>query len=372
MKLQRHGLVAALLAASALLLAGCGSDPVPAGGGAGAPAAGGPAVDCGGKENLSAEGSSAQKNAMDAFVQAYQAACPGHNVAYNPTGSGAGIKQFSAGLVDFGGSDSPLSQEKGEVAAAAERCQGNPAWNLPLVFGPVALAYKIEGVTNLVLTAEVAAKLFNGQITTWNDPAIAALNPGVDLPDTPVKVIYRSDESGTTDNVQQYLAAASKGAWTQGTGKKFNGGVGSGAEKSSGVAQAVAATEGSISYVELSFAQDAKLSIARIDSGSGPVELTAENVGKAIEGAKVIGSGNDLVIDLKGVYAEPAPGSYPLILATYEIVCSQGYDADTAKAVKAFLTVAATTGQANLADAGYAPLPASFQEKLLTAVTAIA
>src|SRR5690606_14174789 len=113
-KLQRHVLVAALLAASALLLDGGGGVPVPAGGGAGAPAAGGPAVDCGGKENLSAEGSSAQKNAMDAFVQAYQAACPGHNVAYNPTGSGAGIKQFSAGFVDFGGSDSPLSQEKGE------------------------------------------------------------------------------------------------------------------------------------------------------------------------------------------------------------------------------------------------------------------
>lgn len=372
MKLQRHGAVVALLAAGALLVAGCGSDPAqPAGGAGAAPAAGGAAVDCSGKKNLNGEGSSAQKNAIDAFIQAYQAACAGSNVAYNPTGSGAGVKQFNAGLVDFGGSDSALSKDKGEVDAAAQRCKGNPAWNLPLVFGPVALTYKLNGVTDLTLNGEVAAKLFNGQITTWNDPAIAALNPGKTLPATPVKVVYRSDESGTTDNVQQYLTAASKGAWTQGAGKKFTGGVGSGAEKSAGVAQAVAATEGSISYVELSFAQDAKLSIAKIDSGSGAVELSTATVGKAIEGAKVSGTGNDLVIDLKSVYGQPAAGSYPLILATYEIVCSKGYDADTAKAIKAFLLTAATTGQASLEDAGYAPLPASFQTKLVTAINAI-
>ncbi|MGD9988831.1 phosphate ABC transporter substrate-binding protein PstS [Pseudonocardia sp.] len=371
MKLQRHGLVVALAAAGAILLAACGSDPNAGGSGAGGTSsANSPAVDCNGKAGLTAEGSSAQKNAMDVFAQAYQAKCANSKIAYNPTGSGAGVKQFTAGLVDFGGSDSALSST--ETGPAATRCQSNPAWNLPLVFGPVAIAYNVAGADSLTLDGEVAAKIFNGQIKSWNDPAIAALNSGVTLPATPVNVVFRSDDSGTTDNFQKYLKASSKGAWTQDAGKKFTGGVGSGAQGSAGVAQAIAATEGSIGYVELSFAQDNKLGMAKIDSGSGPVELTDANVGKAIAGVTVTGQGNDLTLDLTKTYAQPPAGSYPLFLATYEIVCSKGYDAATATAVKSFLTVAATDGQANLAAAGYAPLPAEFQQKLLTAIQAIA
>lgn len=374
MKTKRHGAVLGLIAAGALLLTACGSDDNTTAGGGSTSAAGQSStpVECGGKSNLTGEGSSAQKNAIDTFVQAYQQQCSGSNVAYNAQGSGAGVKQFIGGQVDFAGSDSPLSESKGEVASAAERCKGNPAWNLPLVFGPVALGYKLEGVTDLVLNAEVAAKIFNGGVKKWNDPAIAALNSGASLPDKDIKVVYRSDESGTTDNFQLYLETASKGAWTQGAGKQFKGGVGEGKEKSAGVAQAAGSVDGAITYVELSFAQDNKLSIAKIDNGSGPVELTDETVGKAIDGAQVKGTGNDLVLDLKSIYGSSTAGAYPLLLATYEIVCSKGYDADTAKAVKAFLTVAATTGQEGLADAGYAPLPKAFQDKLLTAIKAIA
>ncbi|MDN5916410.1 MAG: phosphate ABC transporter substrate-binding protein PstS [Pseudonocardia sp.] len=369
MKSQRPGAaLAAVLAAAALVLSACGSDPNPGAAAAGA-AAPGPPVDCSGKPNLTAEGSSAQKNAMDVFTQAYQQKCPGANVAYNPTGSGAGVKQFTAGLVDFGGSDSALKDS--EIAAAAKRCNGNPAWNLPMVFGPVAISYKLNGVTDLTLDGPTTAKIFSGQITTWNDPAIAALNQGVALPATPIKVVFRSDESGTTDNFQQYLQASSKGAWTKGDGKTFAGGVGSGAQKSSGVAQAVASTEGAISYVELSYAQDNKLSMAKIDNGSGPVELNDQTVGKAIEAAKVSGQGNDLKLDLDSVYGSTAAGEYPLILATYEIVCSKGYDPATSTAVKAFLTTAANEGQANLDDAGYAKLPDAFKQKLTTAIQAI-
>jgi phosphate transport system substrate-binding protein len=369
-KLKRHGAVLAMVAAAALALTACGSNPTPAGGGGGG-ASTGPAVDCGGKQNLSAEGSSAQKNAIDVFVQAYQQKCSGANVAYNPTGSGAGVKQFNAGLVDFGGSDSALNAANGEVAAAQTRCKGNPAWNLPMVFGPVALGYNVPGVTDLVLNGEVAAKIFNGGIKTWNDPAIAALNSGKTLPAQPISVIYRSDQSGTTDNFQQYLTAAGKGAWTQAAGKTFNGGVGTGSQGSAGVAQAISGTPGTIGYIELSYAQDNKLAMAQLDSGSGPVALTDDSVGKAISGAKVTGEGNDLRLDLKSVYGANTAGAYPLLLATYELVCSKGYDAPVAQAVKAFLTTAATAGQANLPAAGYAPLPAEFQTKLLTAVQAI-
>ena len=126
----------------------------------------------------------------------------------------------------------------------------------------MALAFNIDGVDNLVLNGETAAKIFNGQITTWNDPAIAALNEGAALPDTPITVFFRSDSSGTTDNFQQYLQAASNGIWTQGAGSDFTGGVGQGAKGSAGVAQAVATTPGSITYVETSFADQNQLKSA--------------------------------------------------------------------------------------------------------------
>jgi phosphate transport system substrate-binding protein len=367
-KIKRHGAALGLLAVGALLLTACGSDNNAPG--ASSTAASTP-VECGGKPKLSAEGSSAQKNAIDNFVQKYKAACSGVDLAYNPTGSGAGVKQFLAKQVDFGGSDSPLDAAKGEVDSAKKRCDGNDAWNLPLVFGPVAVSYNVSGVTDLVLTGETIAKIFNGGIKKWNDPAIAALNSGKSLPDKAITVIYRSDESGTTDNFQKYLDTAGKGAWTQGAGKAFKGGVGEGKDKSAGVAAATKSADGAVTYVEWSYAQDNKLAIAKIDTGSGPIELTTDTVGKAIDGAKIKGTGNDLILDLKSLYGATAAGSYPLVLATYELVCSKGYDADTLKAVKAFLTVAATTGQAGLADAGYAPLPKAFQDKLLTAIKAL-
>jgi phosphate transport system substrate-binding protein len=371
-KLNRTGGLLAATAVSALLLSACGSDPGAGGGatsGGGAQAAGGKAA-CGGKATLTGEGSSAQNNAMAVFIQAYQSACEGQNVAYNPTGSGAGIKQFSAAQVDFGGSDSPLAAA--ETGPAAARCGGNPAWNIPLVFGPVGLAYKVEGVNNLVLNGPVAAKIFSGGITAWNDPAIAALNPGTNLPASPITVIYRSDDSGTTDNVQNYLKIAGGGAWTKGTGKKFLGGVGEGRERSAGVAQAVSQGSGAITYVEASFAKDNNLDIARIDNGSGPVELNDGSAAKAIEGAKISGEGNDLKLDVSSIFGANQPGVYPLVLATYEIVCSKGYPADVTTALKNFLKLAATDAQGKLTDAGYTPLPESFKAKVLGAVEAIA
>ena len=214
----------------------CGSDNN-AGTASSGTAAGGASAECGGKNSLSAEGSTAQQNAIAVFNQVWGQNCPGKNLSYNPTGSGAGVNQFIAGQVDFAGSDSPLSKD--QPAEAAKRCAGNPAWNLPLVFGPVALAYNVPGVDKLVLNADLLAKIFTGAITTWNDPAIAALNAGAALPDTTIVPIYRSDSSGTTDNFQKYLETAAPQTWTKGAGKEFQGGAGEGAQKSAGVVQAV-------------------------------------------------------------------------------------------------------------------------------------
>jgi phosphate transport system substrate-binding protein len=361
-------------AIAALTLTACGSDnnasaPGTSASGTGTGTASAKA-DCGGKNSLTGEGSTAQQNAIAELNKVWGQVCSGKTLAYNPTGSGAGVDQFIAKQVDFAGSDSALKDD--QVQKAADRCGGNPAWNLPLVFGPVALAYNIDGVDKLVVNADVLAKIFQGQITKWNDPAIAALNSGTSLPDADIKPVYRSDSSGTTDNFQKYLAAAAPQSWTKGAGKEFQGGAGEGAQKSSGVVQAIQATPGSIGYVEKSPAAAAGLKNAELDSGAGAVALTDESTGKAVAAAKVKGDGNDLTLDLNALYASKEPGSYPLMLATYEIVCSKGYDADTAAAVKSFLTVSANQGQANLSAAGYVPLPDSFKERLLKSVDAIA
>ena len=374
MKLNRFGKVLgttlSVAALATMTMTACGSDNNSASSSSSAGSSSAAPADCGGKASLTAEGSTAQQNAIAEFNKVWGQVCSGKTLSYNPTGSGAGVTQFLAKQVDFAGSDSALSKD--QVAPAAARCGGNPAWNLPLVFGPVAMAYNLEGVDKLVVNADVLAKMFTGAITTWNDPAIAALNSGVTLPATKVTPIYRSDSSGTTDNFQKYLTAAAPATWTKGAGKEFQGGAGEGAQKSSGVVQAVQATPGAIGYVEKSPAAAANLPTAQIDSGAGPVALTDDSTGKAVASAKFKADGMDLALDLNALYASKDAGSYPLMLATYEIVCSKGYDADTSAAVKSFLTTSANQGQATLSKAGFVPLPDSFKQRLLKSVDAIA
>ncbi|WP_067647275.1 phosphate ABC transporter substrate-binding protein PstS [Nocardia harenae] len=369
MKLKRSSALVGVLAAGAMVLSACGSDENTTSENTGSTVD----VACGGKEALKASGSSAQKNAMDRFVAAYEANCDGSTLNYTSSGSGAGVNEFIGGQTDFAGSDSPLSESKGEVAKAAERCGGAPAWNLPTVFGPIAISYNIDGVTNLALDGATAANIFNGTIKTWDAPEIKALNPGATLPSAPIAVIFRSDESGTTDNFQLYLDAASNGAWGKGTGKAFNGGVGEGAKGNEGVTAAVKNTKNAITYNEWSFAKSQNLSVARVVTSAGPepVELTSTSAGNAIDSVKIKGQGNDLVLDVSSFYKPTAAGAYPIILPTYEIVCSRYTDGETATAVKAFLTSAINNGQDGLDSSGYVPIPEQFKTRLTTAINAI-
>lgn len=349
--------------------AGCGSDENHR---AAAPAAlSGPTgtAGCAGKNKLTAEGSTAQLNAMALFNQVWGQYCPGKSVAYNPTGSGAGREQFIAGHVDLAGADSPLVAD--QIGPAAKRCDGNPAWDLPLVFGPIALVYNLPGVSSLAVNSDALAKILSGKMTAWNDPILAALNPGVDLPTTRITPIYRTDSSGTTDNVQKFLTAAAPQSWTRGVGTEFQGGVGEGAAKSAGVIQAVRTTPGAIGYVEKGLADQANLPYAKLANRRGAVALTNDTAGNAVKAARFVADGDDLVLDLNPMYGGQEPDAYPLVLATYEIVCSKGYDADTANAVKSFLTVAANSGQKDLSSAGYVPLPDNVKDRLLTAINAV-
>ena len=371
MKIQRLGQVAALALVGSIALAGCGSDDNTGSDAAPAGATASSAAGCF-EGTLDAEGSSAQKNAFEEAAAGYLEKCPLATVNYNPTGSGAGIKQFIAAQVDFAGSDSALKTEEKdgvvEADAAAATC-GSPAWNIPMVTGPIAIAYNVKGVDKLVLTPAVAADIFNGRITTWNDPAIAAVNPGVTLPSTAVKVFFRSDESGTTENFTKYLNAAAPDNWTAEPAKVWSG-KGEGKEKSAGVAEGVKSTDGGITYVEWSYAKDNQLGIAQVDNGGGAVELTGESVGKALEASSPAGSGNDLRLKLD--YTTKEAGAYPILLVTYEVVCSKNKDAATGANIKAFLAhFASPETQAGLEEIGYAPLPASVQSQVATAIQAL-
>ncbi|MDT5117209.1 MAG: phosphate transport system substrate-binding protein [Mycobacterium sp.] len=366
MKRNRPAAALSLLAAAALVVSGCGKPH------SALAYANGSRVDCGGKQDITASGSTAQANAMKQFVDAYSKACKGQTLSYTANASGAGVADFLAGRTDFAGSDLPLVGD--QYAAAKQRCGGADAWNLPVVFGPIGITYNLNAIDSLVLDAQTLARIFNGSITRWDDPAITALNAS--MPPENIHVVYRADPSGTTAHFQAYLQAAAGGAWDKGTGKIFNGGVGTGAHGNIGTSAEVKNTEGAISYNELSFAVQEGLFAAQIKTPASrkslrPVRIGADTVGKTITNVKIIGKGNDLVLDTTSFYNPTQPDVYPIVMVTYEIVCSKYPNADVGQAVKAFLQAAVGPGQVDLDKNGYIPLPSDFQSRVFTAVDAI-
>ena len=346
---RRAGAAAATAVAATVALAACSSSS---------------------ESSITGEGSTAQQKAMELFADVLTDNGD-VNLDYTGSGSGAGVKKFLAGDVDFAGSDSPLKEQ--EVADAKTRCGGSEAWHLPLVAGPVAVAYNLPGVETLNLNASTLGKIFDSKITTWNDPAIRALNPGVNLPSTPIIPVHRSDSSGTTDNFTKYLNAAAPADWPYEPSKEWAGHGGSGAAKSTGVGDTVKKTEGSITYVEWGFATENQLGTAQIDFGAGATPLNKDTAAKALDSAAFTKPGSkDLVVDTTKLYELSEPGAYPLLLTTYEIVCSSGYDdASTAESLKKAFTAILDNGQEGLAEAGYVPLPEAFKKTLRGTIDAL-
>ncbi|MFI6880610.1 phosphate ABC transporter substrate-binding protein PstS [Streptomyces sp. NPDC050400] len=376
MKLQRKNRLRALslgaiAVSGALALTACGSDDTgdtTGGGGASSSAKAGNIKCDDAKGQLLGSGSSAQANAIEAWRKTFSQACSGVQVNYKPDGSGAGIEAFNQGQVSFAGSDSALKPE--EVTASKKVCKTGQGIDLPMVGGPIAVAYNLDGVDNLVLDAPTLAKIFDSKITKWDDKAIKALNPDAKLPSTKIQAFHRSDESGTTDNFTKYLGEAAKSDWKYEHEKAWKASGGQSAQGSSGVAQQVKQTAGAIGYMELSYAKDGVKTVD-IDTGaSAPVKATTENASKAIADAKIIGSGKDLALELN--YTTKADGAYPIVLVTYEIACDKGNKAETLPATKAFLTyMASDEGQASLADLGYAPIPTEINAKVRETIASL-
>jgi phosphate transport system substrate-binding protein len=370
-KLKRHGIMAGIaLTAATLALAGCGSDNTTRSTGTSNGNSAGSSADCA-SGSLTAQGSTAQKNAMDEWVQAYQQKCSAAQINYQGTGSGAGVTAFNGKSADFAGSDSAL-KDGDETTKATARCGGSPALNLPMVVGPIAVVYNLDGVKDLTLKPATLAQIFSGKITKWDDPAIKADNASAQLPSSTISTVHRSDDSGTTDNFTNYLKGAAGSDWTFDHSKTWKAPGGQAAKGSDGIASTLKSTPGTIGYVELSFAQNSSLPTAKIVNGNGePTELTAEAAGKTIAGAKITGTGDDLKMTID--YTTMEAGAYPIVLVTYEIVCSTGNDAAKLPLLKGFLTYTSSAdGQRSLADLGYAPLPDSVRSKVATSVSNLA
>ncbi len=371
MKLSTRSRAAVLSTALAgsLALSACGAaNEETAGGGGGSADAG-----TGGSTELSGTlvgaGASSQQAAMQGWTAGYSGVQPGVTVNYDPVGSGGGREQFIAGGTDFAGSDAALDEE--ELAAAQERCAGGEVFELPNYISPIAVVHNIEGVDELNLSPEVVAGIFDQQITNWNDPAIAADNPGVTLPDVPITPVNRSDESGTTENFTEYLAAAAGEAWPHEPDGNWPVAGGEAAQGTSGVISAVRGGNGTIGYADLS--QAGELGVANIGVGEEFVTPSPEAAAAVVENSERLeGRGEyDFAIELARDTAES--GSYPIVLVSYHIGCIAYDDQEKAGLVKDFMGyVISEEGQQAAAEAaGSAPISDALRQQAQTAVDAI-
>ena len=367
MKTQRHAArarVAVAGVAAGVLLAGCGAanESAPAGGSA--PSAGGTAL----SGTISGAGASSQQAAMQAWIAGFTGANPDATVNYDPAGSGAGRTQFIAGGVAFAGSDAYLKAE--ELTQAQQRCGGDVV-EVPAYISPIAVVYNLQGVTDLQLAPATVAGIFNGSITNWNAPQIAADNPGKALPDQAITPVHRSDESGTTQNFTDYLNKAAPDVWTANAAGTWPVQGGEAAQGTSGVIGAVQGGNGTIGYADESQAGSLGIALIKVgDSFTGPTPEAAANV--LAESTRVEGRGaSSFAFDL--ARDTTAAGTYPIVLVSYQIACSKYADAAQADLVKGFLTytTSADGQQAAAQSAGSAPLSDELRSQITPAVTGI-
>jgi phosphate transport system substrate-binding protein len=297
---------------------------------------------------------------MDVWTSTYTAACKS-SIGYRSSSSSAGLVDFAGGKTAFGGSDTPPGGA--QKASTDARC-GGEAVSLPMVVGPIAVVYTLPGVANLQLSPATLARIFSGSITRWNADAIQAENVGVVLPSMPIVTVHRSVGSGTTDNFTHFLAKTAGTAWPYQPGPNWVVPVpgsrvaGSSAEMTGEVRQ----TPGAIGYAELFFAEDAGLLTAKIKNAAGEyigpsTAATSLGLSTAVIGS---GAGAATVPDLTLTfdYTSPTPGAYPIYLVSYEVVCARGLPPEQAALVGSFLDYAASpSGQQQVSDIGYAPLP---------------
>lgn len=367
MKISRFAQVGAVAAIAALALAGCASNEGSTGGGSSEA----PASDLSGE--IAGGGASSQEVAVQAWTAGFQTANPDVTITYDPAGSGAGRESFQAGAFAFAGSDRAFTTD--EIAAGPfDACvEGTGIIELPTYISPIAVIFNVEGVDELNLDAATIAGLFAGTITTWNDPAIAALNPDATLPATAVTPVHRQDDSGTTENFTEYLYAAAPDVWTNEPDGVWPLSSGEAANGTSGVVTSVAGGDGTIGYADASRAAEEGLSTAAVQVGEEFVTYSPEAAAAVVDESPFAEGREegDLAIELDRT--TEVAGVYPIVLVSYMVACQEYNDTALAPVVKGFLQyVASPEGQQAAADAaGNAPISESLTEQVNAAIDLI-
>ncbi len=322
--------------------------------------------------SIAGAGASSQEAAMSAWRATFQEDT-GVTVSYDAVGSGGGRTQFAEGGTDFAGTDAALDEE--ELAGSMARCSDGEVIELPLYISPIAVMYNLPSVDaeHLQMSGETIANVFNGTITSWNDPALAAENPGVELPDLDITPVHRSDESGTTENFTEYLEQASNDAWGYEASGDWPISGGQSAQGTSGVVQVVENGEGTITYADASRA--GALGTVAVKVGDEYVPFSPEAAAAVVDASPAAEGASDTRLTIELERDTTAQGAYPIVLVSYSVACQTYDDANTAELVKAFFTyIASAEGQDLVADpavAGSAPISDSLRASVQTVIDTI-
>jgi phosphate transport system substrate-binding protein len=340
---RQQGVAAAAVAGLALVLAACSSSGSPS-----SSSTGGTSSTVSG--TLNGSGSTFQLVFQQAALQAFKSVQPGMTVNYAGVGSGTGRANLAASTVNFAGSDSPIPST--ETASF----KGKTVLYFPVIIGPITLSYNLSGLSKpLQLDPAVISSIFQGQITKWNDPAIAAINPGVTLPSTPITLAVRSDSSGTTANFSLFLVDSAGSAWKLGSSSTITWpSTAHAAAGNSGVAQVVKSTPGAIGYVDFSTAKASGLTYASIKNHDGSY------IAPSVSAASAAAAGTTVASDLT-FHAVWAPGAtaYPITYQSWDLVYAKQPNANDAAMLKAYLGYLLGDGQKLLTSLNYAPLPSN-------------
>jgi phosphate transport system substrate-binding protein len=351
------------------LLAACSSNSsttssTPAAGGTTAPAATGSSTSAATSASgtIDIAGSTFQNNFQTAAVQAFKASNPNATVNWDSVGSGTGRQDLYGGKVLIAASDSPVP------AKEQASLKGQAILYFPVQVGPIAIAYNLSGVSSLKLNAAVLSQIFQGQITTWNNSAIAALNPGVTLPGSPITVVVRSDSSGTTQNFSEYLVKAAASSWKLGSASTVKFPSSFRAESGGGaVAKTVGSTPGAIGYVDFSTASASNLGVASILNSAG--SYVAPSTASATAAASTVTPKSDLTFVTVDA---PGAGSYPITYQSWDIVYKNQPNANDVALIKAYLGfLLSSQGQSILPALKLAPLPSSIDQMAVAQLSQI-
>ena len=354
-RMQRILAVGLPLLTAGLVLAACSSSPSNSGSSNNTTSSAGGNL----SGTLNGSGSSFQTVYMESAISAFKTVQPNMTVNYGAGGSGKGRTDLASGVVNFAGSDTPIP------AAEQANFKGTVLY-FPVVIAPITMSYNLSGVSGLKLDATVIAKIFQAQITTWNDPAITSLNSGKNLPNTKITVVRRSDSSGTTQNFSDFLVKAAPTTWTLGTASTIAwpattvGGNGNG-----GVASVVKTTPGAIGYVDYPDAKASGLSYASVKNQDGKYIVPSTSSATAAADNSTV----EPNLTFSAIWA-PGASSYPITYQSFTLVY-ESQTSDTAKLLKAWVGYLVGDGQKLLPTLNYAPLPSSIQSKAKDQVSKI-